>query len=380
MDEIGINTTTAGDQDSTGVAALRGIQFAVVWVDHASGNIKGRMLGVNAVPSSGEFNVNLPGPPGTRRSVPRVIETAVGLAVAWTEQAPGVASQLKLRTLDADSLSGPEIQVSTAEVEPLVWPALARLPDNGFIVVWADKRDSERIRAQRFDVDGNRNGAEFRVNTTPGLHREPMVTSLSNGNVVIGWRARSASPLLVHLQIVNASGPVGGEVTTALNITDAVIAPLDAGRFVIASVRSALDGEPGFDITVAQLTVFDPNGAAANLHFAATSDTRIQSSWPTLVPLPGGRFLLAWAQLNVDNPAAGTNVMVRLFSATGPIGRPVQVNTRTGGTRFAVSAAAVSAPGPETAFVAWADDTATAPDPSGRAIKGRAMAIPAAGF
>ena len=380
MDEISINSTTTGNQEQPAIAGLTGLQFAVVWTDRGTGNIKGQLLGVNAVPSDSEFTVNFPGTPATKRQLPAIVETSQGLVAAWIEQAPGAPPQVKLRTLDKDTLSGPESQVSTAEVEPLIRPALARLPDGGFIVVWADKRANERIRAQRYDVDGIKNGPEFRANTVPGLHRVPMVSSLANGNIVIAWRARSAAPLLVHLQIFDASGPVGTEQTTTLDVTEAAMTALDSGRFVFAQVRSAFDGEPGFDTTVAQLSVFEANGAFANIRFAATSAGRIQSSWPTLVPLPGGRFLLAWTQLNVDNAAAGTNVMARIFSASGPIGQAIQVNTVTGGQRFSLGAAATSGPGGETAFLAWVDDSKAGADTSGRAIKGRALPIPAAGF
>jgi hypothetical protein len=380
MDEILINKTTAGDQDQPGVAGLRGTQFAVVWADHDSGNIKGQMLGVNAAPSGNEFIVNFPQAPGTKRQLPVIIETGVGLVVAWIEQLPGAAAQLKLRTLDADTLSGPESQVSTAEVEPLIRPALARLPDGGFVIVWADKRADERIRAQRYGVEGAKNGPEFRANTLPGLHRVPMVACLANGNIVIAWRARSPSPLLVHLAMFDANGPVGAEQTTALNITEAAIAALDSGRFVVAHVRSALDGEAGFDTTVAQVNVFEASGAFSNIHFAATSSGRIQSSWPMLAPLPGGRFLLAWTEVNVDNPAAGTNVAARIFSAQDAIGQAIQVNTLTGGQRFSLSAAVTSGPAGDTAFLAWADDSNAGPDKSGRAIEGRPLPIPAAGF
>jgi hypothetical protein len=380
MDERLINTTTAGDQDQPGVAGLRGIQFAVVWTDHDSGNIKGQMLGVNAAPSDNEFTVNFPQAPGTKRQLPAILEANVGLVVAWIEQLPGASWQLKLRTFDADTLSGPESQVSTAEVEPLIRPALARLPDGGFVVVWADKRQDQRIRAQRYSLDGTKNGPEFRANTAPGLHRVPMVASLTNGNIVIAWRARLPGPLLVHLQIFDTKGPVGAEQTTALDITEAAIAALDSGRFVIADVRSALDGETGFDTTVAQASVFEANGAFSNIRFAATSSSRIQSSSPTLVPLPGGRFLLGWTEVNVDNAAAGTNVAARIFSGSGPIGQAIQVNTLAGGQRFSLSAAATSGPAGETALLAWADDSNAGADRTGRAIEGRAMTIPAAGF
>jgi hypothetical protein len=384
MDEISINTTTAGNQDQPGVAGFRGTQFAVVWADHGTGNIKGQMLGVNAAPSDNEFTVNFPAPtgtpPGTKRQLPAVIESGRGLVIAWIEQLPGAAPQLKLRTLDQDTLSGPEEQVSTAEVEPLIRPALARLPDGGFVVVWADKRKDERIRAQRYGLDGIKNGPEFRANTVPGLHRVPMVACLTNGNIVIAWRARLPGPLLVHLQMFDASGPVGAEQTTTLDVTEAAITALDSGRFVIAHVRSAGDGEPGFDTTVAQASVFEADGAFANIRFAATSASRILSSGPTLVPLPGGRFLLAWTELNVDNAATGTNVAARIFSSLGPMGQAIQVNTLTGGQRFSLSAAATSGPAGETALLAWADDSNAGPDKSGRAVEGRPLTIPAAGF
>jgi hypothetical protein len=380
MDEVLINKDTAGNQDQPGVAGFRGTQFAVVWADHATGDIKCQMLGVNAAPSDNAFTVNFPGTPGTKRQLPAIIETGQGLVAAWIEQAPGAPAQVKFRTFDQDTLSGPEGEVSTAEVEPLIRPALAPLPDHGFVVVWADKRANERIRAQRFGFDGTKNGPEFRANTVPGLHRVPMVACLTNGNIVIAWRARLPGPLFVHLQMFDANGPVGAEQTTALDVTEAATAPLDSGRFVIAHVRSALDGEPGFDTTVAQASVFESTGAFTNIRFAATSSSRIQSSWPTLVSLLGGRFLLAWTELNVDNPAAGTNVAARIFSAQGGIGQAIQVNTLTGGQRFSLSAAATAGPAGETAFLAWADDSNTGPDTSGRAIEGRPLTIPAGGF
>ena len=334
MDEISINTDTAGVQHQPAVAGFRGTQFAVVWADLASGDIKGRMIGVNGSPTGNAFPVNFPGTPGTKRQCPAILETGAGFVVAWTEQPPGppqtTPSQVKLRTFDADTLSGPESQVSTKDVEKAIRPALARLPDGGFIVVWAGKRQEERIRAQRYAFDGTKSGPEFGANTVPGLHWVPMVACLKNGNIVIAWRARLPGPLMVHLQMFDANGPVGAEQTTALNITEAAIAALDSGRFVIAHVRSAGDGEPGFETTVAQVSVFEANGAFANIRLAATGANRILSSWPTLAPLPGGRFMLAWTEQNVDNPAAGTNVAARILLSPGA-DRPTRPGQRLDG-------------------------------------------------
>lgn len=380
MDEILINKMMTGDQEQPGVAGFRGTQVVVVWADRGTQDIKGRLFGVNGVPSGSEFAVNFPGTPGTKRQLPAVIETKQGFAVAWIEQLPGGQPQVKLRTFDQDSLSGPESQVSSAEVEPLMRPAMARLTDGGFIIVWADKRQDQRIRAQRFGFEGEKSGPEFRANTVPGLHRVPMVAGLTNGNIVIGWRARITGALHLRLQVFDAKGPVGNEQIPNIEITEAAMAPLDSGRFVIAHIRSAGDGEPGFDTTVAQASLFEANGTFSNLRFPATSAPRILSSWPTLAPLSGGRFLLAWTQVNVDNAAAGINVEARLFSSQGPLGKVIQVNTLTGGQRFSLSAAIASGPAGDIAFPVWVDDSNAGADKSGRAIEGRALPIPAGGF
>jgi hypothetical protein len=379
MDEFLINKTTDGDQEQPAVCGLGGTQFVAVWTDRPSGNIRGQLFGVNGAKTSGEFAINFPGKVGTKRALAAIVECDFSFAVAWIEQEPSAAPQLKLRTFDADTLSGEERQISSAEVEPLIRPVLARLPGGAFIVTWVDKRANERIRAQRFSADGTKVGAEFRANTVAGLHRNPMVAPLTNGNIVIGWRARLPGPLLVHLQLFNAKGPVGTEVTTALDVTDTAMTALDTGRFVITHTRSALDGEAGFDTVIPQSSLFEATGVFAGIKIAATTGTRIQSSWPTLVPLSGGRFLLAWTQSGTT-AAAGTNVMARIFSAKGAVGKATQVNTLTGGNRFSLAAAATAGPAGDTAFFAWGEDSGKGADKAGRAIEGRVLPIPAAGF
>ena len=229
MDEILVNTSLVGDQQAPAVAGFRGTQFVVVWEDGGDAKIKGQMFGVTGNKSGSEFVVNLSGEPNTSRGLPAIVECGLGFAVAWIEKPRGAPAQVKLRTFNEDTLSGPEIQVSTAEVEPLTAPVMARLADGGFVVVWVDKRQDERIRAQRFDVGGEKSGPEFRASTVPGLHREPMVACLVNGNIVIGWRARLPGPLLVHLQIFDSNGPVGGEQITTLDVTDITMAALIPG-------------------------------------------------------------------------------------------------------------------------------------------------------
>jgi hypothetical protein len=384
MDEVLINTTTAGDQGQPGVCGLQGTQFVVVWEDRSDNTIKGQMFGASGVRSSNEILINLPTPPGPRRQLPAIVEYGSGFVVAWTEQAPGSAAtapaQLKLRIFDADTLSGPEIQVSTAPIEPLIRPAMARLSDGNFIVVWADKRADQRIRAQRFSSAGTRIGPEFRANTVAGLHRVPMVACLANGEIVIAWRARIVGPLHIRFQIFNAHGPVGGERITQPTTTAAAMAALDSGQFVIAHLNDFGEDATADTLIVVEADVFKADGSPANVHFVSTSERRIHATWPALAPLSGGRFLIGWVQLNVDNLPATTNVKARVFSTQGPLGQVTQFNTSTGHERFSLAAVALSGPEGELAFAAWGDDTQSGGDTAGRAVRGRPLRVPAAGF
>jgi hypothetical protein len=384
MDEFLINTTTAGDQGQPDVCGLQGTQFVVVWEDRGDNTIKGKMFGTGGVASSNEMPINLPTPPGPRRQLPAIVEYGSGFVVAWTEQAAGspatAETQLKLRIFDADTLSGPEIQVSTSPIEPLIRPALARLSDGNFIVVWADKRGDERIRAQRFSQDGTRIGTEFRANTTVGLHRVPMVACLANGDVVIAWRARIAGPLHIRYQLFNAQGAVGGERITTATTTAAAMAALDNGQFVIAHLNDFGEDATADTLIVVEADVFNADGSPANIHFVSTSEQRIHATWPTLSPLSGGRFLIGWVQFNVDNLPATTNVKARLFSTQGPLGQVTQFNTSTGGTRFSLAAAVARVAPNEFALAAWADDTQSGGDTTGRAVRGRPLQVPAGGF
>jgi hypothetical protein len=384
MDEVLINTTTAGDQGQPAVCGLQGTQFVVVWEDRSDNTIKGQMFGAEGVRSSDQILINVPTPPGLRRQLPAILEHQSGFVVAWTEQGPGhpanAPAQLKLRVFDADTLSGPEIQVSTTPVEPTVRPALARLSDGNFIVVWADKKRDQRIRAQRFSPDGSRIGAEFTANTMAELHRNPLAVCLANGDVVIAWRARTVAPLRFRFQIFNADGPVGGERIVPAESTAAAMVALDNGQFVIAHLNDFGEDATADTLIVVAADVFNADGSPAQLGLLSTAEQRIHATWPTLVPLSGARFMIGWAQHNVDQQPATTNVKARVLSPQGPLGQITQVNTSRGNDRFSLAAAALSGPEGEFAFAAWTDDTKTEADSAGRAVRGRSVRVPAAGF
>jgi hypothetical protein len=135
---------------------------------------------------------------------------------------------------------------------------------------------------------------------------------------------------------------------------------LDSGQFVIACLNEFGEDATNDTLIVVEADVFKADGSLANVHFISTNEQRIHATWPTLAPLSGGRFLIGWVRLNVDNLPATTNVKARIFSTQGPVGQIAQFNTSTGNERFSLAAVTLSGPEGEIAFAAWTDDSKSA--------------------
>src|SRR6185436_8368242 len=91
-------------------------------------------------------------------------------------------------------------------------PTIAGLRDGRFVAAWVDTLPGEdqtwheAIRAQVFNRDGTRSGAEFLVDTTDSLRFEPTIAPLADGRFAIAWSDASltggdVSGLAVHGQI-----------------------------------------------------------------------------------------------------------------------------------------------------------------------------------
>jgi hypothetical protein len=363
------------------ITGFRNIQFVAALGDQSATFINAVPLSTRGGASGNQFRVNAPTDVNPTRLWPAIVEFFAGFAIAWIERGPNLGPNVKIRIFDADTFSpGDEIQVNSAPVDSNQPPALARLSDGGFVLVWADARPDQRIRVQRFDRLGGRIGPDFRADSVAGLHRRPVVAGLANGLFVIGWLARRVSqPQQVRFQIFDANAaPVGGEHGLDGGATMAAVTALDTGRFVIAHVRNAADGEV-LDKSVVEVNVFEPTGAASGSATEVTGEQAILSDWPTLAPLPGGRFLVAWTQGGTAPAPALPNVKAKIFSDTqGPLGQTSQLNSTTTGMRFSLCAASVSgAGGGGTVYVAWASQDSGVAD---TAVFGTAFPIPDAGF
>lgn len=377
MGDFLINTTTNGPQSQPDVAGGSG--YTVVWSDESDAHIKGQTLLPDGEKIGGEFTVSTPTPNGNiRRQLPSIEFAESGPVVAWIELAP--APHVKLQRFRDNEKVGPEVLVSTSDVDPQNRPSIADLTDGGFIVTWTAAARDQRIRAQRFGHDGQKIDPEFTVNTTEGAHMAPVVSLLADGNYVIAWQS---DPIAITggaftFRVFNTQGsPIGGEIRTNLASADPkAMTMLDDGRFALAHLGGPQESDIGVPQTTVDVTVFEASGAEFSA-MRVGSAHGLNRSWPAIANLPDGSFLVTWVEKSADTFDTVPAVMAKVFSdSEGPIGETVQVSTATTGDRFQTCAATdltggfagSDLPG---ALVVWADDSHTVGDTSGFAVRGR---------
>lgn len=95
---------------------------------------------------------------------------------------------------------------------------------------------------------------------------------------------------------------------------------------------------------------------------------------PRQPPLPGRRFLLAWAEKSATTFDTAPTVMVKIGPAVS-LSDKAQVSTATSGNRIQVCAASAFGGGAESVVIAWADDGGT----SDLAVRERAFTVTSSG-
>ena len=94
---------------------------------------------------------------------------------------------------------GSEFLVNTTTVSNQTQPRVAMLSDGDFVAVWYDDGGQDgsggAVFGQRFNADGNLDGAQFRVNdVTVGSQYQPTVIGLSTGGFVVGFYNDNVGP------------------------------------------------------------------------------------------------------------------------------------------------------------------------------------------
>ncbi|GHC59793.1 calcium-binding protein [Neogemmobacter tilapiae] len=335
--EFLVNTTTAEGQDEPGVSVLADGRFVITWTDFS------------------------------------------GTAGDTTDAA------IRAQVFNADgSKAGAEILVNSTTKGRQSDPSVTLLADGGLVIAWADlslsadDASGAAIRAQVFAADGSKAGAEFLVNTTTAGNQAILaITTLSDGNVVIGWRDSSVSGGdtsgdAIRAQIFDASGSkVGGEflanTTTLGSQSRPEIAALADGRFVMTwTDERATVGDTSGSAVRGQ--VFNADGSKAGAEFLVNTTTLGQQNDATVAALAKGGFVVTWTDQSASvDETSGSGIRAQAYAADGsPVGAEFLVNTSTDQSQTDPAVTGLADGG---FIIAWVDESKSSGDTSGTAIR-----------
>lgn len=167
-----VNQTTDGAQNLASVAALGGGGYVVTWLSFGNlgfGNVYARLFNANGTPAGGEFLVN--------------VDTS------FTGQ---------------------------------LYPNVAALADDGFLVSWTDFDTSSpfdaAVVAQRYDASGLAVGSAFRLSgTAPGNQILPVVVGFETGGFAAAWQSPHLGDADIFMRVFDDNGTGASQISGTTN-------------------------------------------------------------------------------------------------------------------------------------------------------------------
>ena len=251
--EILVNSAVAGEQNFARMTALSNGGFAVTWEDMSLGMggatgdnsghaIKAQVFSADGAPVGSEIlvNTNFAG----EQRFPRIEAlSGGGFAIAWMDRTgDGDGSAAKLRVFGAGGAPvSNEILLNTVyKLGDQVPGEITALPGGRFVAVWADSKQGPAggaegdftkggVKAQLFEADGTKVGAEIVVDTFYSAVLR--IAALSNGGFEAVWerdnQGGSSAVWDIKAQQFDANGtPVGGRVSVNTATAGAQTGPL----------------------------------------------------------------------------------------------------------------------------------------------------------
>jgi hypothetical protein len=254
---------------------------------------------------------------------------------------------------------GAEFRVNTYTTDRQTFPDVAMDADGDFVVVWEsfwqDGPFDLSVFGQRYDAQGAPQGGEFRLHTqSVGEQRRPQVAMDAAGNFVAVWAAQGP----IAGRLFDAAGnPIGTEFSantdTAFFHNLASVSANASGGFVVVWESNGQDGDNGG--AFGQL--FDAAGAKVGAEFRANTYTTSRQAFPSVALGPSGRFAVVWTGYSGQDGSSG-GVFGRAFDGAGnPRGGEFQVNTFTTSDQgLSDGSTAAAADGDGGFVVTWSGD------------------------
>ena len=283
---------------------------------------------------------------------------------------------------------GGEIQANTFTTSSQLVPAIATLPDGGWLITWAsDNQDGSRfgIYAQRFDANGalvSRDGLtagadELQINTvTDNNQFRPRIETFDDGSWVIVWHSSAASPggdgsgfgVFARRYDTNGNALDASEFqvnafTTSSQLNPVVTVLTDGGFLVtyqsfFQDIQHGATGSGGYGVygqryDAAGNAVLRDGVTPGIDDFIINTTVNDNQELASITALQDGGFAVAW-QANGDQDGSGNGVYMKIFSAAGVAETgEIQLNSFTTGNQQQAAIAELS---DGSMFATWSSD------------------------
>jgi RTX calcium-binding nonapeptide repeat (4 copies) len=324
--DFAVNTSTDGFQLVPQIATLANGRFVIIWQDglDSQSDIRGQVFKGSGAKLGGEILVNTE--TDGWQSDPTIAALANGhFVVAWTDR-DGLMDNGDLLSGDgvyaqdfsaSGSKSGGAFLINQTTAYNQNSPAIAALDGGRFALAW----DDDELVARIFNGPDDPATGELPVNLITSsnattLAYNPVITTLSNGNIVIAWQDNTnLTPDTFRGQVFK--GTTGARIGDEFQIADSApsgyalsptITALDNGRFV------AMWKETAFDIYA---QIFNKDGSEFTGEFQVDS-TAFQGLAPSAAALSDGRFVAVWQDYGADPHFPNSHVISgQVFNANG---------------------------------------------------------------
>jgi VCBS repeat-containing protein len=238
---------------------------------------------------------------------------------------------------------GAEFLVNTQHKDYQSNPKISSMSNGGFVVTWDDDsgqggdNSGFAIKAQIFNAHGAKIGTEFLVNTqTFNNQYEAAITGLSNGDFVITWRDESgqggdASGSSIKAQIFNAEGArVGAEFLVNTQISNTQYQPtvigLSEGRFAVSWADGSGQGGDASAYAI-KAQIFNADGTRVGTEFLVNTQTISHQNEPAIANLGDDRLIVSWSDYSrLDIDASEFGIKAQIFRIEPMNDAPIQAN------------------------------------------------------
>lgn len=239
-------------------------------------------------------------------------------------------------------------------------PQVSALKNGGAAIVWqGGKQSFQHIYAAFLNSTNTFIARDVQVNTATNWQRDPVIATLTNGNVLVAWSSYgqdNADRLQgVYAQLLTPAGvKTNGEFAvnkfTTGNQRSPAVAALSGGNFVVTwvsekqgssqAVSSSGTAGSGYNSVQIYARLFNSSGVALTNEFLVNTSTNVCAN-PTVAGASDGTFVITWGQKDPVVINNSWDVFARRFSSTGAGGSIQRVNTQRYGDQFAPKISAV---------------------------------------